>query len=479
MKKAQLIVLELNEINIDLLRRYADDGKLPNFQRLFRDHGLCRTLSESDHANANPWIQWVTAHTGLDLAEHGVFRMSDMSQHRHEQVWEALEARGCSVAALAPFNANNNCKQAAFFIPDPWTPTPVAGPWGMRQLYHALVQVADDYANERIALSSILRIIAGGLSNLHWPSLGKYLRDSFDYFLRGRRWARALVCDRLLVDCFVRQWQHSRPDFSTICLNAGAHLQHHYMLSSPYSSGERKNPPGYVPPGVDPVGDAYALYDELLGRVQATGARVMLVTGLAQVEHERESYYYRMNHHEQVLDALVIGYQAIHPLMTEDFILSCATAEDALASQRQLEATVVEGDASLFYVDNADVQVRRTITSEQIFYVDNRGNDLYVQLKPTRQPLPEPVTVRCGSKRLPHFEREVAFAQLKNGHHVGTGYFSDTGLSAEQLPVTLPLRELRARMEAAVLPEPAATTQPLPRAMRRVEQTAGQNAVAA
>ena len=67
--KSPLIVLELNEINIDLLRRYADDGKLPHLRALFQRHGLCRTLSESDHANANPWIQWVTAHTGLDLAE--------------------------------------------------------------------------------------------------------------------------------------------------------------------------------------------------------------------------------------------------------------------------------------------------------------------------------------------------------------------------------------------------------------------------
>ncbi len=73
---AKVILLELNEISIRLLQRYVADGHLPNFKRLFEEHGCSRTESETDHENVNPWIQWVTAHTGMEYADHGVFRMA-------------------------------------------------------------------------------------------------------------------------------------------------------------------------------------------------------------------------------------------------------------------------------------------------------------------------------------------------------------------------------------------------------------------
>lgn len=447
---SKLVVLELNEINMDLLRRYADDGALPRFRKLFEQHGLCRTESETAHANANPWIQWVTAHTGQEFSEHGVFRMGDIVHHEIPQIWETLEARGHTVAALSPFNANNRCQAPAFFIPDPWTQTAVSGPWSVRQIFKALVQVADDYANERIALSSVLRLLAGGLRNLRWRNLPAYLRDTWNYLFGKQRWARALVCDRLLVDTFVTQWRRSRPDYATLCLNAGAHLQHHYMVSSRYYEGPRKNPEWYVPAGVDPVEQAYRLYDELLGTFLDLGARVMLVTGLAQVPHERESYYYRMNEHSQVLDALGIRYQRIHPLMTEDFVVYCESPEAAKATQQRLETTITVDEDALFYVDNADVEVRRDITSAQVFYVDNRGSDLYVQLKPTAREIGQNLTLACGDRRLENFERYVDFVQIKNGHHVGTGYFTDSGLAKAQLPDSIRLASLRKRMEAAV-----------------------------
>ena len=447
---AKLVVLELNEINMDLLRRYADDGSLPRFRALFDTHGLCRTDSEQQHANANPWIQWVTAHTGMEYADHGVFRMGDIVKHEYPQIWETLEAQGYKVAALSPFNANNRCSKPAFFIPDPWTQTPATGPWSVRQIFKALVQVADDYANERIALSSVLRLAVGGLMNLRWHHLGAYLRDTWGYLFGKQRWARALVCDRLLVDTFVSQWQRQQPDFATLCLNAGAHLQHHYMVSSRYYEGPRKNPGWYVPDGIDPVEQAFKLYDELLGTFTDMGVRVMLVTGLAQVPHERESFYYRMDHHETVLNSLGISYQRIHPLMTEDFVIYCGSEDAARHAQRLLEATITLNEDDLFYVDNADVEQRRDTTSAQVFYVDNRGTDLYVQLKPTARPIGSNVTLACGNRRLERFEQHVAFVQIKNGHHVGTGYFTDSGISAQQLPERIRLASVCKRMHDAV-----------------------------
>jgi hypothetical protein len=68
----QLLFLELNEINFDYVATYCRRGLLPHLGRLIRDSGVARTVSEQRYEDLEPWIQWVTAHTGLRLADHGV-----------------------------------------------------------------------------------------------------------------------------------------------------------------------------------------------------------------------------------------------------------------------------------------------------------------------------------------------------------------------------------------------------------------------
>src|SRR5262245_15169662 len=139
----RIMFVELNEINFELVESYIARGELPTLRRFFEEHGYVRTTSEEAHERANPWMQWVTAHTGLDLDEHGVFRMGDMFYHDHEQIWERLESAGLTVGALTPFNATNRTRKAAFFMPDPWMRTPFMGPRSLRYVYEALLQVAD------------------------------------------------------------------------------------------------------------------------------------------------------------------------------------------------------------------------------------------------------------------------------------------------------------------------------------------------
>ena len=74
----RLRLLELNEVNFELLRRYIGKGELPTLAALLSRHGLIETSSEAEYEHLEPWIQWVTAHTGKTFAEHGVFRLGDI-----------------------------------------------------------------------------------------------------------------------------------------------------------------------------------------------------------------------------------------------------------------------------------------------------------------------------------------------------------------------------------------------------------------
>src|SRR5262245_50594315 len=146
----QLLLLELNEVNFDFIEAYVARGALPNLARLIREHGIVRTTSEERYEQLEPWIQWVTAHTGLSYAEHSVFRLGDIVERDLPQIWEELEAVGYRVGALSPMNAKYRLRDPAFFVPDPWTRTEVRGRPTLRDLHAALAQAVNDNATAKI-----------------------------------------------------------------------------------------------------------------------------------------------------------------------------------------------------------------------------------------------------------------------------------------------------------------------------------------
>ena len=120
--KKKLLLLELNELNFNLIQKYIDKGYLKNFKNLFDKYGFSRTSSELIYENIEPWIQWVTVHTGKDYEEHEMYHLNDYINLKHNQIWENLEKKGLSVAALFPMNAKNRIKyDNNIFIPDPWS----------------------------------------------------------------------------------------------------------------------------------------------------------------------------------------------------------------------------------------------------------------------------------------------------------------------------------------------------------------------
>src|SRR6266540_4177128 len=76
-KDAPVILLEFNELTPALVERFTRAGQLPNFDRFYRESRVFITDAEETQDKLNPWIQWVTVHSGLSFAEHGVFHLGD------------------------------------------------------------------------------------------------------------------------------------------------------------------------------------------------------------------------------------------------------------------------------------------------------------------------------------------------------------------------------------------------------------------
>ena len=99
------ILLGLNELNFDYIKYYANQGKLPVLKSLLEQNELIETESEQEYQLLEPWIQWVTIHTGKSFEEHKVFRLGDIVERPDlSQIFEEIEQKGLTVGAISPFN---------------------------------------------------------------------------------------------------------------------------------------------------------------------------------------------------------------------------------------------------------------------------------------------------------------------------------------------------------------------------------------
>ena len=99
----------------------------------------------------------------------------------------------------------------------------------------------------------------------------------------------------LLYEIHKTLFKRKNPHFSTLFLNAGAHIQHHYFFNSPYvDSPELKNPPWYIGKGYDPFLEMLKVYDEMLvDLLEWQNTEIIVATGLSQKPYEQLMFYYR------------------------------------------------------------------------------------------------------------------------------------------------------------------------------------------
>ncbi|MGF1560549.1 MAG: alkaline phosphatase family protein [Geminicoccaceae bacterium] len=416
-------LIALNEINLDFVQAYVDDGALPTFRRLLEQHGLTRTVGQAAGVDVEPWIQWVSVHTGLAYDEHGIFRLGDITERELEQIWEHLEAKhGCKVGAISPMNAANRTRAPAFFIPDPWTPTPASGAPFLQELGRAVAQGVQSNAQgggSMAMYATLLKAVARSALGPSGPALARHALAA-----RKRRYHRAILLDTLLADVFARATRRTRPDFASLFLNAGAHIQHYFLFNAKAYRGDERNPAWYIPPDRDPVFEVYQAYDHLLARLlaQLGEARMLIATGLHQDPVNQPVFYYRLRDHADFLNTLGADFTEVEVRMARDFLVRCATETDAAATEAALLSC-------------------RDDDGRAIMSVDNRGSSLFVTLTYPHEIKPDFRLHHAGGT-LEGFADMVVFSAIKNGDHNGEGYLIDTQAKAASAPASIPLTGL-------------------------------------
>ena len=403
----KLILIELNEINFDAVSLYLDRGVfLPGFKKVV-DEGLVTTEAESECKLLEPWIQWPSVHTGKAYDEHKVFRLGDFVNSNQGQFFEKVEKAGFKVGAISPMNAANQLNKPAYFIPDPWTQTSCDGSLFSRAIASAVSQAVNDNSQSKLTISTVLSLVLAFLASvrpLRFIPMVKYALIAL-----GKPWRKALFLDMLLYEIHKTLFKRKGPNFSTLFLNAGAHIQHHYFFNSPFvDSPELQNPSWYIENDEDPILEMLKVYDSmLLDLLNLPDTEVIVATGLSQKPYEQLKFYYRLKDHQGFLNAAGIDFSDVIPRMTRDFLVSFDTVEQAALAEKQLSEILVNNKVKLF---------------EEI---DNRGKDIFVVLTYPSEIIKE-TTITISGKNLSLSEL-VTFVAIKNGEHQSKGfaYFSD------------------------------------------------------
>jgi hypothetical protein len=186
--------------------------------------------------------------------------------------------------------------------------------------------------------------------------------------------------------------------------------------------GPFKNPEWYCPKGWDPVFIVLETYDRIIGDLLKTKELILGITGLHQVPHEVETFYWRPIAHDQFLRSTgtILDYNII-PRMSRDFLIELNSIEDAIEIETLLNS----------YVDS--------VNEHAVFSVDNRGRSLFVEVVYDKSLTGQLSFISKLGNEISDLKNKLAFVAIKNGKHEGIGYiFSNQKLD---LPLRIDLKD--------------------------------------
>lgn len=313
-RKKEILIIELNEFNRDLMESVAIKENLSNLLWLTSLHETVTHTSDTlSSERLEPWVQWVSVHTGQGSTEHGIRHLGDITDLKATQVWNRLSERNITSGVWGAMNASRNgAKNCLFFIPDPWTFSEDEYPTsnlGLIALPRYLAQNRVRFSTLKL-VSAAMRTVSRIPISAYFAILGSapifislLLRFRFSYS------ALYTVFEFLSVESFIRNMKTHRPNFSILFLNAIAHIQHYYWNADPAN--------------VKRVAATFRCIDLMVGRLRKQFGethRFAVMNALSQecTINQKPFVLYRLKDVAQFMKNQGLTPTRVEPLMTYD-----------------------------------------------------------------------------------------------------------------------------------------------------------------
>lgn len=281
----KILLLELNEVNwgvIDRLIGQHGSRFLPHFTRL-RSHGAWTVQSAVERAPLlDPWITWVTLHTGVPPHVHGASVLEQSSATLHaKRTWQYADEAGLQVGVFGSISSYPPEPVRGFVIPGPFAPGNETFPahlepvqWINRSQTQAHAHAHGPAQGRNGALQKAVSHLRKGWALLRLGLRPRTVGKIALQLLRERqnphaRWRRVCLQPLLNFDIFAKQYRAARPHFATLHSNHAAHFMHHYWRAWDDSAFPVKASADEKARYGDAVPAGYRLCDRLLGRAMS------------------------------------------------------------------------------------------------------------------------------------------------------------------------------------------------------------------
>ena len=372
MENQKLIVIEFNEINIELALEACNCWNLPNLEKILNYPSRQLICKEKDeHAGLDPWVQWVSIHSGMDSSKHKIMHLADTKNQQYPQIWNKLSQKGvsCGIAGAmnAPLNKHYDDTNIHFFIPDPWSHSEQCKPSPLDKIIAIPRYASKDYLAikpfriikkipcfvhgflQLNLISQVFRTSLEAIKAIKTPGINIHTFTSlFDYFL-------TLV--------FVALSRKYQTRFSVIFINHIAHLQHQFWRG-PLRDQKHMKFGFYL---------ADKIIAELINGVDENTS-IILINGLNQKNiADKNIPFYRQIDPDYI--ASFLGFKCkVEQNMTNDGYLIFDNTDDASAAEIQLTSVHLSCGSKIFFA--------KRISSKVLFYYINpnlreiRANEL-------------------------------------------------------------------------------------------------------
>jgi hypothetical protein len=437
--KKKMILVEFNELTPKLMHEFIADGQLPNFKKFNSSSQVYTTDSKAEGEALNPWIQWVTVHTGLSPDEHEVFLLSQLDNFKGDFIWDTLSKAGIKSWICGSMNAKFKEGFNGYFLPDPWSNGVSPFPEEKLSNYFDFVQKSVQGHSNKSGVSSskfLSFMLGNGLSVKTILKICKQILS--EKILKKPNWKRATILDELQFDVFKHYYLKEKPEFATFFSNSTAHFQHHYWKDmDPEIFGEKLESVNQNQK--DAILTGYKNMDDMLGRIVKLAdddTVIVFVTALSQKPYLKDKrHYYHITSEKDLKQKLELTQAYKYkPVMAEQFHLECKNEEDAIALHTRLEQFHMDSD-EYFHVG-----------SKQVFLVSRDGNQVFAQCRCSKETKQEATFIDTSTgQSQPFYDIFYHMDGEKTGMHdpMGMLWVLDKSKAPQTFQTPVPLESIK------------------------------------
>jgi predicted AlkP superfamily phosphohydrolase/phosphomutase len=359
----RVMFLEFNELTPSLMERFIAEGHLPNFKRLHGESRVFVTDAQEEQWNLEPWIQWVTVHTGLSAEQHGIHNLDESYKLTKPSLWDLLCDAGYHVWICGSMNIKYTPPVHGWILPDPWSSNVAPYPYQLTKYFRFVRTSVQEHTNDQAPLrkSDYVAFLKFMLTHgLSMKTMSAIVSQIVKERRSGARWKRATLLDRLQWDLFEWYQRKHRPHLSTFFLNSTAHFQHLYWRHLEPEKFRLKEDQPIEGDHDQAILYGYRQMDLIVARaleMAGTDTIVILGSALGQqpyllAEEKGGKRFHRPNDLSKFADQVHLkGSTGIASVMAEQFHISFDSAESAGKAAEDLRGASVENQPA-FNIDH-------------------------------------------------------------------------------------------------------------------------------